>query len=75
MLGLAVLEGDRDAANHWLGEAEIGLGEAWQAETTADSLAEIRSARAGRGEDVAWLVTIEAELRRMQRNKAGKEVA
>lgn len=73
MLELAVLEANRDAVSHWLGEAEIHLREGWEAETTARNIALIRAARAGRGEEVGWMVDVETELKRMQAEKQAKK--
>lgn len=62
MLELAVLESDREGADHWLGEAAAHLRESWEVETTARQLALIRDARQKRGEDTAWIAGLEAEL-------------
>jgi MAP3K TRAFs-binding domain len=50
LLELAVLDGDDEAANRYLGDAIVAADEMWQRKTTADNLRIIRDARRSRGE-------------------------
>ena len=62
MLELAVLGPDEAAAMDALGQALIAHTASWQKESTARNLALIRGTREGRGEDQAWVRTIEDAL-------------
>jgi tetratricopeptide (TPR) repeat protein len=62
-LELAVLAGDKSAAEEALGRADILQQKAWMLETTAKNLATIREARGLRGERMVWAEKIEATLR------------
>jgi hypothetical protein len=73
MLELSVLQSDRKEAARWLGRAAIHLEEGFQAETTADQLGRIKHWRQKRGEDVAWIDALVAELRKLQEAKAPKK--
>lgn len=55
LLELAVLASDRAAADRHAADALEAVREVWEPETTARNLRLIRDARAGRGDDVAWL--------------------
>lgn len=55
LLELAVLESDRDAADHHLDDALAAVREPWEPKTTARNLDLIRQARAVRGEEVGWI--------------------
>jgi hypothetical protein len=55
LLELAVLGSDHAAADRHLEDALDAVREVWEPETTARNLRLIREARAGRGDDVAWL--------------------
>jgi hypothetical protein len=63
-LELAVLAKDADKAAAALGDALATVRETWEPESTARNLRLIHEAREQRGEDVAWLQEIEAELTR-----------
>jgi tetratricopeptide (TPR) repeat protein len=62
-LELAVLAKDEDAARDALADSLVRVRERWEPETTADNLALIRTARAARGETVAWADAAEEALR------------
>lgn len=62
LLELYVLGNDRDSATSALSDALAAVREPWEPETTARNLGLIREARAGRGEDVAWIEEIERGL-------------
>lgn len=66
MLELAVLARNIDEAQDYCGAALAVVREAFEPETTARNLRLIREARTARGEDVAWLVEIEENLRAAQ---------
>lgn len=55
LLELAVLESDRDAADHHLDNALAAVREPWEPKTTARNLDLIRQARAARGEEIDWI--------------------
>jgi hypothetical protein len=64
LLEIAVLQNDRDGAFDALSQAlaTARKDEDWERKSTAASLRRIREARARRGEDVAWIVSIEQHL-------------
>jgi tetratricopeptide (TPR) repeat protein len=62
LLELAVLARDADDAPDRLGDALAVARASWELETTARNLGLIRAMRASRGEDVAWIKTIEDTL-------------
>jgi hypothetical protein len=64
LLELAVLAKDKQAAADVLFDALASIREPWEPESTARNLRLIREARERRGEDVEWMVAIEADLRR-----------
>jgi hypothetical protein len=64
LLELAVLAGDRDAAEEHLANAVAAEREIWEPQTTARNLDLIREARAARQQDVSWLDEIILALRR-----------
>jgi hypothetical protein len=61
-LELAVLRSDRARAARALARAVAAIGESWEPKTTANNLGFILDARITRGEDVAWLREMIAEL-------------
>lgn len=62
-LELAVLAKDQAVGEGALGDALASAREGWELETTADNLRLIRTARAARGETVAWADEAEEALR------------
>ena len=72
LLELAVLARDADDANDQLGEALAVARAPWELETTARNLSLIREMREGRGEDMAWLKSIEAALLARAGQNAGR---
>jgi tetratricopeptide (TPR) repeat protein len=62
LLELAVLARDADDAADRLGDALAVARASWELETTARNLGLIRAMRESRGEDVAWIKTIEDTL-------------
>jgi MAP3K TRAFs-binding domain len=62
LLELAVLGRDQADAEDQLGEALARARASWELESTARNLRLIREARAGRGEDAAWIKALEDEL-------------
>lgn len=62
LLELAVLGSDKDTADDAIDSALAAKRASWEPETTARNLKLIREARASRGEDVAWLDELLAEL-------------
>jgi hypothetical protein len=64
MLELAVVGGERSRALEHLEAAVASIREPWEAGTTARNLVLLREARAARGEDVAWIDGLVAELSR-----------
>lgn len=62
LLELCVLARDEAGAGTALGEALTSPFEGWQAESTAETLARIREARAARGEVLLWAEQIEKDL-------------
>jgi hypothetical protein len=64
-LELTVVRRDREEATRAARAALAAVRESWEPESTARTLAFIREARAGRGEQPAWAEEIEQELRRV----------
>jgi len=64
LLELAVLEGNRDAASHALGDALANVREKWEPETTARNIRLIRETRQSRGDPTQFEVDIEQALGR-----------
>lgn len=62
-LELAVLAKDEEASMDFLARALSAVRESWEPETTERNLRLIREARAARGEELAWALIIENELR------------
>lgn len=62
LLELAVLAGDKTAADAAVADALRRVREAWEPETTANNLRMIREARAARGDCQPWLRAIEDRL-------------
>jgi|SRR6478609_2331873 len=58
LLELAVLEGDQESSQQYLGDALANMRETWEPETTANNLKLIREARQQRGINQAWLSEI-----------------
>jgi hypothetical protein len=69
-LELAILAGDQEAAEQAAGAALATVREPWEAETTANNLRLIRTAREGRGDSRPWALDIENSL-----NAAGRRGA
>ena len=63
LLELAVLARDVDDANEKLGDALMVARASWEIETTARNLGLIREMRESRGEDGAWIKTLEETLK------------
>ncbi len=61
-LELGVIARDREEADVGACAALAAVREVWEPKSTADNLALIRQARAGRGETIAWAREIEGEL-------------
>ena len=62
LLELAILQKDEPAAMDAAAHALAAVRENWEPETTARNLALIRSARASRGETLAWATAIQEAL-------------
>jgi hypothetical protein len=62
LVELAVIGGDRDAAEDAAATALSVVTEPWQPATTARNLRLIREAREARGEDAPWIGEIEQAL-------------
>jgi len=58
LLELAVLEGDQESSQQYLGDALANMRETWEPETTANNLKLIREARQQRGINQTWLSEI-----------------
>jgi hypothetical protein len=58
LLELAVLEGDQESSQQYLGDALANMRETWEPETTANNLKLIREARQQRGINQSWLSEI-----------------
>src|SRR6478609_6842971 len=58
LLELAVLEGDQESSQQYLGDALANMRETWEPETTANNLKLIREARQQRGMNQPWLSEI-----------------
>lgn len=72
MLELSVLEGNREAADGYLGDSLSAVRESWEPETTARNLKLIRDARAQRQEPTNWIEQIiKALTKKMERMKNG----
>ena len=63
-LELAVLTRDTDGAQRLLADSLAAVREHWEPESTSRNLRLIREARTRRGEDAAWIETLEKELSR-----------
>ena len=63
-LELAVLTRDTDGAPRLLADALAAVREHWEPESTSRNLRLIREARTRRGENAAWIETLEKELSR-----------
>ena len=73
LLELAILARDADDAEERLGDALAVARAGWELETTACNLSLIREMREGRGEDAAWIKTLEDLLKqRASRLEGGK---
>ena len=62
LLELAVLEGNKEAANQTLGDALANVREKWEAETTACNVRLIRETRQSRGEATPFEADVEHAL-------------
>jgi len=58
LLELAVLEGDQESSQQYLGDALANMRETWEPETTANNLKLISEARQQRGINQTWLSEI-----------------
>ncbi len=63
LLVLAVLDGDVDTGQQWLGAALAAGPDAMSAQSTADSLSRLARARQRQGEQVDWVCEAETMLR------------
>jgi len=75
LLELSILGSQHDTAQRAPADALATVREAWEPETTGDSLAIIEEGRASRGEDVQWIEAIKAALRAEGRPAAKANLA